>query len=317
MKKLYLICGLPLCAFFIICRAQAQDSIMVNGLPKISDSLTINDIKDSVKEMFATRTSHFRFSVEYLSNNVYLGRKDSVITPYITPEIGYYHKSGLYANASASYLPTSGANRIDLVTVEAGYNFLAGNFDGQVSASKFWYNSQSYAVTSELKGSIFFMGGYDFGFIRPSITPTLNFSDQVDFQLTMGLDHSFYFFDDALDFTPTVNANAGTENFYNSYYRVRRYSKTRKKKTVTVRGTVTGEVLDAGQFKMLDYEFTLPINYVLKKFIFNFSPVYALPINPSAIMVTRNIPGEPARIITAQENLSNSFYFMVSVAYKL
>ena len=80
-------------------------------------------IKDSIeKEMdsifndlgFLKPKSFWLANINYLNNNVYLGRKDSVPSPYITASLGYYHKSGLFVNASASYLMEPGQGRIDL-----------------------------------------------------------------------------------------------------------------------------------------------------------------------------------------------------------
>ena len=40
--------------------------------------------------------SYFKASASYLSNAVYNGRQDSLVTPYITPSLGYYDKTGFY-----------------------------------------------------------------------------------------------------------------------------------------------------------------------------------------------------------------------------
>ncbi len=46
------------------------------------------------------RESHFEAGISYQSNDVYLGRKDSTVLPYIIPAFSYYHLSGLYATVS-------------------------------------------------------------------------------------------------------------------------------------------------------------------------------------------------------------------------
>jgi hypothetical protein len=280
-----------------------------------NDSLALNALKDSIDLLIPVK-SYFQASLTFLSNNVYLGRKDTAATPYITPMFGYCHKSGLYLNASASYLPIAGESRIDLVTIEGGYAFKAGKFDGQASGAKFWYNSASYNVRSELKGSISFFGAYDFGFIKPTLTPALTIGNKLDFALTMGLEHIFYFAHDAFDITPTINANASTQNYYNSYYNARKFSVKRKGANVIVKGYRSGEVLNAGQFKILDYEFTLPINYTVKKFTLNFSPVYAVPVNAAIVAVTTKKGNQAPTTKTATEKLSNSFFFQAGITCK-
>lgn len=314
--KYYSISLLWLFIFSIQKTTQAQDTVLHSTTIKAEDSLLLKNFEDSITNLLGTK-SYFQTSLTYLNNNVYLGRKDSVATPYVTPSIGYYHKSGIYMNASASYLAKAGNGRIDLVAVEIGYGFKAGKFDGQTSAAKFWYNSASYNVKSELKGSIAFFGSYNFGFIKPTLTPVLNIGNKMDFALTMGLEHTFYLADDAMDITPTINTNAGTQNYYNSYYRVRRYSGKRKKIPANTKVYISGEVQNSAQLKMLDYEFTMPLNYTIKKITLNFSPVYVIPVNPAVVVIKKTIAGQPPiPPRTATEKLNNSFFFQAGITYK-
>ena len=132
---------------------------------------------DSLKKPVPLK-SYFSASVSYLSNSIYNGRKDSVATPYITPTIGYYDKSGFFADASLSYLARAGSGRIDLFSLSAGYDFYIGNFDGEVSANKSFYNSSSTNVQSEITGSLLLNGAYDFSFIKPSFDAALNFGSK-------------------------------------------------------------------------------------------------------------------------------------------
>src|SRR5436305_15254315 len=73
-------------------------------------------------EESTSKSSYFKLGLNYQTDNVYLGRKDSVKVPYLTPSIGYYDKSGFYISGSLSYLPSSGENRIDLFIIECGYS---------------------------------------------------------------------------------------------------------------------------------------------------------------------------------------------------
>ena len=62
--------------------------------------------------------SYFMFGFNYLSNNVYLGRKDTVTIPYYTPYISYHNKNGIYVKGLVSYTTAKGG-AIDLTTIEA------------------------------------------------------------------------------------------------------------------------------------------------------------------------------------------------------
>ncbi len=245
-----------------------------------------------------------------------MGRFDSVATPYITALLAFYDKSGLFANASASYLALSGYNRIDLVTVEAGYLYVHKNFDAEVSAAKYWFSKYSFNVRSSIREGFTILTGYDLGFIKPTISPTVTIADKADFALAVGIEHSFYLFNDAVDITPTANLNGSTENFYNSYYKKHKFSLRRKGEVVKVNGHLEGEVLNASQFKILDYEFTMPINYVVKKFTFNFSPVFAIPVNPALTQLTAIRPGFPDKVKISNEVITNSFFWQAGITYK-
>jgi hypothetical protein len=254
--------------------------------------------------------------LNFLNNNVYFGRKDSVATPYITPSLAYYHKSGLYLDASASYLPTSGENRIDLFTIAAGYSHKFGNLETQFTASKFFYNSNSYNVESEIEGTIAAAFSYDWDIITPIIIGTAIFGQATDYATSFGLEHTFYIAKNHIDITLSAIANASTQNYYNSYYQLRKYK--RLEKLLAKRGiteNITAAVADAERFKLLDYELSLPINYSIKKFTFSLNPVYAIPVNPASITFTAKLPNQ---IITRkyEEKISSSFFFQAGIAYK-
>jgi hypothetical protein len=258
--------------------------------------------------------SYFLADLSFLSNSVYDGRKDSSATPYITPMIGYYNKSGFFIDGSLSYLPKSGSSRIDLVNIEAGYDFDIGNFDGEIAANKSFYNSSSTNVKSQVSGSVFFSGGYDFTYIKPMLMAGINFGTKPDYLLSFGLEHTFYAAKDKWQFSPAMMANGSTQNYYGSYFKKRKLG---KRKNAGVIYDVTASVDDAARFKMLDYQFSLPILYICHKFSFSCTPAYVIPVNP-AIVTTQLTPENGGNTITrvSAETISNSFYFSVGMSYK-
>ena len=120
MKKNYRCLFLCATLFSLLPNATAQDS-------------TKNNEDDQ---------SYFEAGLSYLSNNVYLGRHDSLKIPYLAPSFNYYNKSGFYAGTSLSYLNSAANSRIDLVEIEAGYAFTKDKFSGILSIEKDFYNSQ-------------------------------------------------------------------------------------------------------------------------------------------------------------------------------
>lgn len=272
--------------------------------------------RDSATTTTTPKKSYWQAGLSYLSDNVYLGRKDSVRIPYVMPTIGYYHKSGLYADATLGYAILPGNSHIDMVSLEAGYALTTGNFDGQVAASKFFYSSKSYSVRSEIDANIVVDASYDLHFIKPTFEATFNFGNNTDYVLTWGLQHTFYAAGDHLDITPGFVMNSGTQNYYDSYYRKRKYSKTRKNGT-TVNGTITATVVDPSAFKTLDYEASIPLNYTLGKFTFNFTPTLAIPVNPAQVTrVTQPTGGGATTKVATLEKLNNSFFWNLGLSFK-
>ncbi len=305
---------------------KAPRLILVIGISVVClcETLHAQMIKDTVMEPRdsltvlnkSPKTSHLEAAMSYQNNDVYLGRSDSSVLPYYSPAVSYYHKSGLYTSASLSYLKNATDSRVDLVTLEAGYMFNAGKYDGQFSISKFFYNSQSTSVTSEIKASAAYQNSFDLGFIKMTFTGTLNVGSKLDFAGLFGLEHDFSLLDDKLEFTPTFAATASTQNYYSDYYRKRRYSIKRKgQKAQTGIASITGTVLNASTFKLLDFEPTLPVNYTIGKCTINFTPTYAIPVNPATIAVHTVRENGVVLDKIRQEKIENIFFWTLGISF--
>jgi hypothetical protein len=258
------------------------------------------------------KRSYFKASASYLSNDVYFGRKDTVSIPYITPTIGYYNKSGIFLSAATSYLSTE--KRIDAYVLGTGYMFASKKWVGELVADKYFFNSQSYNVKSEVKADAGAELGYDTGPIEISLTSTLSFSSATDIAAGIGLDHAFSMIHDDMEITPTFFMNGGTQYYYDAYYRKRRYVKKRKGKPDP--RIITAYTLDPGKFRILDYEASLPIEYDISKFRFNFTPTAVFAVNPNTIVRTVQPIGGIPVTKTFTEKISNSFFWSLEVGYK-
>jgi len=292
LTKLLLLILLIDLHFIIICMKPFITSLLLLSIVYNANAqLSKADKKDS--------SSNFKFSLSYLSNSVYNGRQDSVVVPYITPMIGYFDKSGFFADASVSYLATT-PGRIDLTTIETGYNFTAGdNFSAGIYGSKYFYSAKSTAIQSQISGIIGSAATYDLSFISLNAGVDLAFSQKTDIIVNYGISHPFYIGDDDHLWTiePSALANTGTQNFYAA-------AKAKR------RGAVTNvKVSSSSGFKVLDYELSLPISYDAQSWGLYFTPTYAIPLNP--LLVTK-----PNGSIFYQETLSNVFYAELSVYFK-
>jgi len=259
------------------------------------------------------RKSHLKIEIGYLSDNVYLGRSDSVKIPYITAGIRYIHKSGLFAGVSANYLSTEG--RTDMFELTGGYMMSKGNWDAEISGTKYYYNANSYSINAETKGDISVYSAYDLGWISPSIAAGMKFSKATDYTVTLGLEHDLSFLDERLQVEPGIYVNAATQNYYNSYYQKRKYATTRKGVQKAV-GTITASTEDAAAFKILDYELTVPVEYTQRRFTIGITPVYAIPVNANHINVTVTT-ANATRNRSYYETLSNRVYCSIDLTFKI
>jgi len=314
-NTIFLVCLCITCSFHPN-RLSAQDSTSKEKFLKDSIEKEMDSVFNDAS--FLKEKSFWLANVNYLSNNVYFGRKDSVPSPYFTASLGYYHKSGLFVNASASYLTEPGQGRIDLATIDGGYSLITTKFEGLITVSKYIYSSESYNVRSKIEGSASILLAYDLGFVKPALEGVVNLGDNTDYGATFGLEHTFYAMDKRLSITPTANANASTQNYYNNYFKFRRYSLDRLRLLKRLLGeiTISAYVENPGQFKILDYEFSIPINFTQKRFSFNVLPTFAIPVNPAVTDVTTSSSRLGTRtIVRGKEQLTASLFFTVGVSY--
>ncbi|MBS1735345.1 MAG: hypothetical protein JSS98_01915 [Bacteroidetes bacterium] len=260
-----------------------------------------------------TEKSHFEAGLSYLSNNIYLGRQDSLRVPYLTPTFSYYHKSGIYFSSSLSYLNSEGVSRIDLFDIDAGYSFTASNLSGDFYVEKDFYNSQSQNVKAETKGSVNGTLSYDLGFIKPVMQGGIELNKVNDYYAALGVSHTFSLLNDQLEIDPSFLVNASTQNAYNSYYHKRKFA-TKRKQTGAFT-SIQAYLQNASDFKIMDYEFSLPTDYTAGKFTFDFTPTAAVPVNPNVVVETVTPPSGISETKTKTEKITNTFFWSIGVTY--
>jgi hypothetical protein len=290
---------------------------------QMKDSLLLKDTtllkKDTIaKAVTADSTaptpSHLEVNLVYQSNDVTNGRKDSTVIPLITPKISYIFKSGFQVDLSVGYNVHEPSPQVNQYTLDGSYSFNPGNYSGSVTLSGFIYSKSSASVTSEQKGSLAYSNSYSFSFIQPSLNLTWTFGNHIpDYQASPALQQQFNIGN--LNVTPTITMNAATQNSYNSYYQNRRFSIPRDGQPPQPDSvTLSGEVLNSNKFQILDYEFSAPINFTAGNWTFNFTPTYAMPINPADIKATIQT-NQFTKSFTYKEKLPNTFYFQIGVTY--
>jgi len=247
-------------------------------------------------------TSSFKFGLSYLSNNVFMGRSDTVRTPMIVPQVKYALKSGIYFSGSLDFLPNKKKNKLDGGDISAGYDFdITQDLSGSASYAKLFYSQTSTQIAAAISSTFNINFNYDISdIISPSISSDYNINKQGignDFFVNLGLTHDFInqgiFGDkDILLISPTATVNTGTQNFYDAYLT--------KKKLKTAKRTAAQNALFAkyisqlSQYALLDYEISAPLEYKSGHFIFQFTPIYAIVKNQLPKTVAAKISDEPS-----------------------
>ncbi len=286
----------------------------------VKDSLQ-QEIKDSI-----TKKSYFKFSTSYLSNYVYNGRKDSIATPYITPSIGYFNKKGFDVSFSGYYLNLVNEHRFDFFSFDFNYNHeFTDNFSTGLVASRTFYNKSTSTLSSNIKGNIGANTDYNFGFIELFIEGDFLFSQKTDFALDIELEHEFSLKNgkDEFKITPTFDINFSTLNYYEGYLNKKIGKKIvhNNPNIATVNAVTT---VDDNRFTLLDYEFSVPMSYQTKQFVFFLTPTYAIPKNTiyTTTVTTTKLTNGIENVVTknstteSERNLKQNFFIEFGMYYK-
>lgn len=265
--------------------------------------------------------SYFLADLSYISDAVFMGRRDSIKAPYAYASLGYFDRSGFYGNASASYLVSSGEERIDLFLITAGYLLTGEHLSAGLSGTKYFFDEESYNVQSEIEGDITAMVGYDFDFIELGFSAAGYFSSgsSVDVVAALRLERIFYAMNRRLIINPAVLLGAGTRHFYEEYYNTSRMG-NRKGGGNGQQGPGSGPggtgmmqienkdlaLSEASEFTVLNVEARLPFQFYYRSFIFSFTPVMAFPQAPATIT---------AENVVYREHLDSVFYWSAGISY--
>ena len=144
------------------------------------------------KEKVNREDSYVLMDVSYMNDAVFMGRRDSITAPYLLPSIGYYDKSGLFIDATVSYLTSSDEQRVDLFYLTGGYLFDSNNWSGGVSGTAYFYNEESYNVQSEVVADITGLISYDFRLLELSVYGSSYFNKNSSPDIFLGFmaDHT-------------------------------------------------------------------------------------------------------------------------------
>ena len=268
--------------------------------------------KKSVQEKSNDNESYVLTDVSYINDAVFMGRRDSIAAPYIFPSIGYYDKTGFFADASVSYLTASNENRVDLFLISSGFIFNGSKISGGISGTAYFFNEDSYNVRSEVIGDITGVLSYDLKFLEITLSASTYFNKEssVDIFTGLKLDRTFYTLGNKLLLDPGISLYAGSQYFYQEYYSSSRLGnrKGKGKGTIDTEPTTSTvvEIKEASEFNLLNLELSLPAQFYHKQFIFSITPSLSFPQSSATISTEDTI---------IKEDLKNTFYWTIGVSY--
>lgn len=259
-------------------------------------------------------SSYLSLDVNFINDAVFMGRRDSISAPYLYPSITYYNKSGFYATGSFSYLTKSDQGRIDLFLVTAGYNFTVKKFEGDISATKYFFNDDSYNIISEVEADVTATFNYDFEVLNLGLSSSLYFNNNSssDFFLSSEVSHDFVSKNQKFQISPTAGVHFGSQNFYEEYYINNRFGNGSRGQG---QGQGSGDptqttmisIEEDEKFNLLAIELSLPLWYVHKQFTLSFLPMFVVPQSEATIIADDTV---------VEENLDETFYWIVGLSYK-
>jgi hypothetical protein len=256
-------------------------------ISQINDSL-ISKIdtlkKDSIDELPLYRK--FKLSFNYSSATTFLGRKDSISIPILSPSMRYISSKNYFYQATLVHTNTT--NKLfDELDIKVGKRYFGGeNYDGSISYGHYFFSPQVSRLNSFVNNDINVYNGYDFKYIYSALSfdythgkksfyikgPKTGKTYKLtaiskDFTLTWINLHQFYFYEifnqnDLFIVTPEIDLVYGTQNSIRLY---------RNKNNQSVEE----------RFKARAVTINLDFLYILNRLSINFSPFVTFPQNPS------------------------------------
>jgi hypothetical protein len=298
---------LGILSFSTCVNAQEKEALLAPDTTALSslDSLSIFNLIDSLLMLDDLNRSQLGIRMGYNSNVLSAGRTLGIENFGLSPGISYFHRSGLYADASAYYSKDFDPSYY-LTVASLGYmNDMTKNFSFMLGYDRYFYNLE---------------GNYLPYTNTVSITPIVNF-EPGSFSAT----YSFYFGDQyahrilpCLNFTlekrriwkidriaiiPTVYALLGNEVITTIEYLPAETRRQRLRNKVLYGTEYPYLQTDKSIFGIMNYAFSVPLRININQWSLSVTYTYNIP---------KALPGE---IFTLSEStfLSGSLMYLIEL----
>jgi hypothetical protein len=234
--------------------------------------------------------------VNYGTDASFFGRTSPVSYPYLTTDLIYNTKFGLFVYASA-WKVFGSPPAFDEFDLGGGYSYkFTPDIKGAISYTHFKFSDQAQIIKSASSNDINFKNSFDWKLLKTTITMDYLFGKSNDFFLSIS--HSHYFesnfniFDekDYLTFEPSFNVIYGTQNFveYFSYQHSFFDDKDDPNKPHGKQPYPNDYALKNTQFNPLNYNFRLPLAYNRPHYTIEAAYKYSIPVNVQGSLFNAN-----------------------------
>jgi hypothetical protein len=226
--------------------------------------------------------------LQFISNQTYAGRTDSLKLPVLIPEFNFEFQKGFFINTKGYLNLSGGKTTFDGVSIEPGYEFSKKKWNGSLSVIKNFISDSSNLIIAPVNASLEFYLNKETKIVTPYIGSEYVFSAEGnDFIVYGGLSKNISFSKEeaktTVDVEPSFGLTAGSQNFYYSFLKSfssngqsRGKGKGRGNGGSTTTSTVQQQ---SSQFTLLSTAFELPITVTAHKLKWITTPTLETPIN--------------------------------------
>ena len=241
--------------------------------------------------------THISTGAQFISNQTYAGRTDSLKLPVMVPEFNLQFPKGLFLNTKGYLNLSGGKTTFDGISIEPGYEFSKKNWNGSFSVIKNFISDSSNLIIAPVNASLEFYLSKETKVVTPYLGSEYVFSAEGnDLIVYTGLSRSIVFSkpdaNTSFDMEPSLGLTGGTQNFYYSFLKsyssngkTRSISKTKGRggsgTTTSTTGSSTPTTVkkQSQTFSLLSSSFELPFTLTAHKFKWVTTPSLEVPVN--------------------------------------
>jgi hypothetical protein len=241
------------------------------------------------------RKKSISIGVNYGSDVLFFGRTGPVSYPFVSTDVVYNSKSGLFLYGSGVKVLGYTAP-IDELDLGAGYLYrYSKKFSGAISYNRFIFDKNSAKVIkSASSNDINFKNSFDWKFAKSSMIFDYLFGDANDYFITLNtskyIETDFGIFDDKdyLSFNPSINAIFGTQNFVGKYSTEHPDKLHFNAYQIQITDGAPSSHYNNGRFNVLNYSIKVPIAYNRPHYTLEASWKYSIPVNVEGELKNRH-----------------------------